>query len=122
MSDEAIKVDRTRSAHIAGEVSDFRNCGQQVFEFRHRSTGAFQRCAFIHIEHQQELVLVVEWKHLERHRSCRGHPGGGQSQPGHQNQKADGPKSSLQHRHHDGAKEAIEKRLFDEFRIVDIVD
>ena len=74
------------------------------------------------IEHQQELILVVEWQHLERHRSCRGHPGGGQSQPGHKNQKTDRSKSSLQHRHHDGAKESVQKRLFDEFRIVDIVD
>ena len=67
MAHQAVEVDRAGQADVAGVVGDLGHLRQLGLEVAHGGVGALQGRALVEVEHQQQLVLVVERQHLQRH-------------------------------------------------------
>ena len=64
---QAVEVHRRGQPDVAGVVGHLGHAGQVGLELADGGVGAFQRGALVEVQHQQQLVLVVERQHLQRH-------------------------------------------------------
>jgi len=121
VSHEAIEVDRTRDTRVAREVDDLRLSRDRPLEPGHHGSRSLERRAFVHVDEQEELVLVVEWQHLQRHEAEGAHSRRSHGGHGRDHEECDTDGSTLHERQHERPEEPVEKRPLGGLDIVEAV-
>ncbi len=118
---EAVEVHRRGQPDIARVIGDFGHAGQVGLEVADGGVGAFQGGALVEVEHQQQLVLVVEGQHLQGDVAHRRQSHCPDRQQRHAEQERPGHQPRVEQRRHQRIEELVERRLLDGVEVVRVV-
>ncbi len=103
----AVEIDRRGSASVTQHLFHLRGASHALGEIMERRVGLLNRRAFGEVDENLELVLVVEWQHLERHITRAGKAIDPSKQHSHEEDQPPRGQSAVQERRQHGLVDAI---------------
>ena len=84
---QAVEVDRAGQADVTHIVGNLGNLSHGGLEFAQGGIGSFERGPLLEVQHQQQLVLVVEREHFQGHHAHGRQAGRGGREQGNDQKK-----------------------------------
>ena len=121
VADQSVEIHRRGHADVAGEIGYFRHGLEIPLEIPHGRVRALERRTAIEVQHERQFVLVIKWKHFERHTAGCGQHRRGKGQPADGEQEHHRQLPRTQQRGHQRIEELVKPRTLDRFQIVRVI-
>jgi hypothetical protein len=109
MPHQPIEIDRARNTDVAGEVRHLGNSAQDRLQIANDGIRPLHGRRLVQVDDQQQLVLVIERKHFQRHHAEDAESSGRQGQQRGGQEHAYRAQARFEQRDHQRPKDALQK-------------